>query len=474
MRTTSLLAIVCAVCVQAGALELGAPFADGMVLQRGRAVPVWGWAKPGEEVKVSFAGVSRSARADSAGAWQVTLPKLETSATGRVLRVNDVEISDVLVGEVWFVAGQSNAEFPIWSRKHRSRDHNGALTAAMTDRPDIRFCLYSNYASRDKPLRRGARRALWKPMNYRTLCRDVKDVSFSAMGVYFAKEIQAATGVPVGIVEAAWGSTRIEAWTPPSGFALAHAVSSFVPDPKKPQQRPSFIWNEQVAPWAPMAMRGLLWYQGCSNVREHGEYAQLMHALYRGWANEFSNPGLRLYFVQLAPWGDPRVPHIQEQQARFAREEPNADMVVANDIGCLTDIHPHDKATVGKRLAAMALARDYGWDFDPEAPVLRSWKVEGCRYVLDFDHARAFNIYNEDPSSSYTGFELAGSDGVWKPGRIDNLPSNPNQDIPEPRLVVSAAGVDRPVKLRYLHSSPWRGVIRNELSLPLPTFHIGD
>ena len=468
------LAIACFVGAPSEAVELGAPFSDGMVLQRGREVPVWGWSNPGERVEVSFAGHKCSAKADGQGAWQVRLPKLEASAEGRVLRVNEAEVKDVLVGEVWFVAGQSNAEFPIWSDKFRSRDHNGALTAAMTDCPDIRFCLYSNYATRAKPRRRGARRAVWKPMNYRTLCLDVTDVAFSAVGVYFAKEIRSATGIPVGIVEAAWGSTRIEAWTPSCGFSLARAVSSFVPDPKKPQQHPSAIWNEQVAPWTPMAMRGVLWYQGCTNIREHGEYGKLMHTLYKGWASEFANPGLRLYFVQLAPWGDPLLPYIQEQQAQFAREEPNAGMAVANDVGCLTDIHPHDKATVGKRLAAFALAWDYGWKLDPEAPSLKDWKVKGSQFVLDFDHAKAFNVYNEDPASRYTGFEVAGSDGVWRPGRIDNLPKSPSHDIPGGRLLVSAAGVDNPVKLRYLYSSPWRGVIRNELSLPVPTFHIGD
>lgn len=225
-----------------------------------------------------------------------------------------------------------------------------------------------------------------------------------------------------------------------------------------------------LAPLAPYAMRGFIWYQGENNVADGAAYAPKMRALYNGWAREFENPDLRIRFVQLAPWGDDRVPALQMAQAKFAAEEPNAAMAVVNDVGNLHDIHYADKETVGQRLALLALEHDYGLAVESDSPVPREWRVEDDAFVVEFDHAKALYLYNPDKSLD-AGLEICGADGKWRPAIIRNLDGIGGK-IAGPRLVAAAAGVDVPVKLRYLHSRPWFGCIRNEANLPSGPFEL--
>ena len=477
------------------ALELGSPFADGMVLQREREVPVWGTADAGAKVSVSFAGFEVSSVAGADGRWKVFLPAMKACGESRVMIVRAgaelKRISDVLVGEVWYVSGQSNAECPLWNNPKdgnnpRFRDRNGALTAQMTYRPRVRMCYASNYRTSDTPRERAVFPVKWEAFTPATLA---EGHGFSAIGVYFALEIHDAIGVPVGIVGSYWGGTRIEPWIPAEGFASIGidpacdeiSLKNDKGQPRNAEQLPSRLWNEMVNPFAPMAMRGFIWYQGCSNSGDVPveRYARMMHALYNGWSKKFENPSLKLYFVQLAPWGGGGHPEFQQVQQRFAEAEPNAAMAVINDLGNLTDIHPNEKEYVARRLAVHALKRDYGFDaIEDESPKLRSWRIEGDRFVMTFDHAKSFYIYNERYCSQENGFEICGADGVWKPGRIHRFIRHGGNGAMYGGidggnvLEVSADGVSEPKKLRYLYSRPWYGSLYNHVCLPLGSFHI--
>jgi len=483
--------------VCACALELASPFADGMVLQRGRPVPVWGTALPGEVVTVSFAGNEVSAAAGGDGRWKASLPPMQASKEGRTLSVRGSSgpdaskaVSDVLVGEVWYVSGQSNAECPLWNNAKdgnnpRFRDRNGALVAQMTVRKHVRMCYASNYKTSETPRERAAFPVKWESFTPETLA---EGHGFSAIGVYYALELYAALDVPIGVVGSYWGGTRIEPWIPAEGFAsigmdpetdpLARTTAAGTP--RDSRQQPSRLWNEMVNPFAPMAMRGVVWYQGCSNSADAPErYTRLMHALYNGWSLKFENPAMKLYFVQLAPWSGGGHPEFQQAQQKFADEEPNAALAVINDLGNLTDIHPNDKEPVARRLAVHALRRDYGFDWiEDDSPRLSSWKVEGDKFVMTFDHAKSFYLYNEKYCSQENGFEICGADGVWRPGRIHHFIRHAKDGTYRGgidggnTLEVSADGVERPVKLRYLYSRPWRGTLYNEVCLPLGAFAI--
>jgi sialate O-acetylesterase len=478
-------------------IKLADPFADGMVLQRDRKVPVWGTAKPGAKVKVVFAGVETCAVADENGRWRVGIPAMPYSAESRTLTASEdggnvVTVSDVLVGDVWFVSGQSNTEFPLCSGNPHYSDRNGAAIAQKTHMPLVRFCCQSSYKMSLEPKAEASMPVVWRKFNPKNLVSP----SFSAMACYFAIEVHKATGIPLGLVGAYWGGTGIDSWTPREGTAsrpdlkdILEWKSSLTWDGKNPKSlwshcrvidQPHLLWNEMVNPWCPYAMRGLLWYQGCTNSREYERYVSKMHALYHGWSTKFENSDMKFYFVQLAPWGYADIAKMQEAQAEYEREEPNSAMAVISDLGNLRDIHPNEKGTVGLRLALHALKRDYGFtDIQDNSPTLKSWRIENGAFHLEFNDSRRLYLYNSD-FSDVTPFEIAGEDGVFKPAKIANLHLTVHKNgrkeyrgnIDGNFLLVKAEGVENPKCLRYLYSRPWHATVYNEVNLPLGAFHI--
>lgn len=489
----------------AAAVKPANPFTDEMVLQRDMPVRIWGTAGAGEKVTVEFAGQKVSTVTGADGKWNLELAPMKASKENRVMTVtgsrpdeskwqngfgmfasenvsNEIKIKDVLVGEVWMCAGQSNTDCPIWGNNPRYRDGNGSMMVQMTKKPWVRLVKTRRKASLtaldDYPVD-------WVPMTPEAISAMGKMPS--AMGYYFALEIANALDIPVGLVDSSWGGTDVLAWAPRSGIESRQdlkdilewryvAMDKWTKANRKgvvsgAHQQPSVLWNGMVAMYAPMSVRGFIWYQGCHNSGEPERYCSKMHALYNGWAHEFANPRMKLYFVQLAPWGK-EIAKMQEAQAQFDAEEPNAGMAVANDVGNLFDIHPNDKYTVAKRLAVHALKRDYGFSHIVDnSPTLKSWKIEGDKFVLSFNDAESWYVYNENRSLD-TGFEIAGEDGKFvkaKVGNIDNSGSIKGKD-----LVVFADGVKSPKKLRYLYSKPWFGSLYNQVALPLGAFHIGE
>lgn len=471
-------------------VKLASPFADGMVLQRDREVAVWGTADAGEKVKVSFAGNAVETTADEKGAWRVSLPKMSASKESRELVVNDLKISDVLVGEVWYCCGQSNTELPLVGKHPHFQDRQGHLVAQMTRKPLVRYAYAANYRWSAEPKSAADYPVAWKtftPENLGTL------PSFSAMGVYFALELHAALDIPVGIVGSYWGGTNIDAWTPRCGYdgkeALKDVADWPVATPKDwkdemkkgpvsaGNQQPTVLWNEMVEPWCPMTMRGFIWYQGCHNAGEAERYCDKMHALYDGWSKKFENADLKLYFVQLAPYSQSWW-RIQLAQAKFAAEEKNAALVTTVDIGNGDDIHPNEKGTIGKRLAALALKHDYGFtDLVADVPTLRGICSEEGRLVLSFNDAKSWYVYHPAWGADY-GFEIAGTDGAWKKAYIVNankgakktIPWHTNGSCTGRDLVLAADGVEKPMKVRYLYNKPWVGTIYADSGLPLGPF----
>ena len=491
LRKTAVMAAVAVAAATAQAkIEMGTPFSDGAVLQRGMEVPVWGKAEPGAKVSVAFAGAEVSATACETGCWKVKLPAMSASAEGRTMTVTEskagflwfddetdrVDVKDVLVGEVWFASGQSNMECPIWGDNPRYRDGAGALVTSMDHLPNLRFAK-NNKAWSTAPQR--AKSQGWKSYEPKSFA----GYTLSAVAYYYARELYLALGgVPVGIVDASWGGTNIDAWTPRCGYegcdpSLREVAAFKVTDKwnasmkKGPigrvHDQPTVLFNGMVDSWAPMAMRGFIWYQGCHNGSEPQLYAAKLHALRDGWAKRFENPALKIYLVQLAPYKT-NWPGLVAAQTKYAEEEPLAALAVTADVGNFDDIHPNSKEIVAKRLAVHALKRDYGFDIaEDDSPVLKSVAFKDGAAEMTFKHATGWYVYAPDRSVE-PAFEVAGEDGVWKPAKLQNVTSRGN--VTGKTLVVKSKDVPAPVKVRYLVRSRTMGSVYNQASLPLGPF----
>ena len=488
-------------------IQLDTPFADHAILQREMKVPVWGRAVGGDgavqKVKVEFAGQTKIADIGADGTWRVELDPMEASKESRTMTVSglnadaavcSLKIEDVLVGEVWFASGQSNMECPLWWDNTRYRDKRGGLMATMTRLPNVRYVK----CRREWSVEPKEFSAKWRKLTPEYLQQFYRGSGFwfSAVAFYYARELYHALDIPIGIIDASWGGTNIDAWTPRCGYDNCDpSIKSIAEYPVKadrkaeeyrrwplngPQQQPTVIYNGMVASFAPMAMRGVIWYQGCHNGSESQTYCARLHALYEGWRREFANPDLKFYLVQLAPWKSSWL-GICMAQTKFCAEEKNAALAVTADVGNFTDVHPNDKEIVAQRLVVHALKRDYGFAIpEDDSPVVKSVSFKDGKATVAFANVKNWYVYDPDRQSK-PAFELAGADGEWHPAVIVNFRKETDKDgnprdtffIDGPELVLTSEQVPDPARVRYMGQPRTSGILYNEASLPLGPFESG-
>lgn len=433
---------------------------DHMVLQQDKPIAIWGWAEPGERITIRLSGREKTAQTPADGRWRVVFPPLQAGEGALEMTVKgeggpEVIVRDILVGEVWICSGQSNMEWPL------SQASGMTPEVLRADHPRIRLFLVPRRTA-DRP-RMGVD-AKW------TVCAPETAASFSAVGYYFGFELHRNLDVPIGLIEAAWGGTAIEPWTPPAGFSAVPATAGIMnelerkmedyrnrlagllpsweswvresrkalsgdkelpPRPELPShplddpQAPTTLYNGMVHPLINLAIRGAIWYQGESNRNDCLAYEHKMEALIRGWREVWGIGDFPFYYVQLAPYNyaynreDPggdvpdflRLPLIWEAQLRTLRL-PETGMAVTTDITDLNDIHPRDKYDVGSRLALWARARTYGeTDLCPSGPLYKSMSVEEGRIRIAFDHTAGGLISNDGLPLKW--FEIAGADHIF-------------------------------------------------------------
>ncbi|MHC4943802.1 MAG: sialate O-acetylesterase [Planctomycetota bacterium] len=478
-----------------------------MVLQRGMPIPVFGLADPGEEIVVSLGGHTVRTQADEDGHWIVKLPAMKAGGAHQleVRASNRVTINGILVGEVWICSGQSNMEWAVRLAKHAGQEIPKARY------PDIRIF---QVPKRPSGIPAFDVQAEWRP------CSPESIGDFYAVAYYFGRELHNVLGVPIGLIQAAWGGTAISPWIPREGFASSPqwkntleaieaarlgyrkaiggslddleawsraaevALTKDAPIPRMPflplhplesHEQPTGLYNGMIHPIVPFAIRGVIWYQGESDVGAGMKYSEKMNALIQGWRKVWGQGDFPFYYVQLAPFSyppedispedpsDPRLvfelPEIWEAQTAVLRL-PNTGMVVTTDLGELKDIHPSEKREVGRRLSLWALARTYGKErLVYSGPLYRSITLEGGRIRIHFDHVGS-GLTTRDGSPP-TWFEVAGPDRIF---------TRAQASIEGDTVLAFHASVPEPSAVRFGWHQEAQPNLINEEGLPASPF----
>lgn len=487
-------------------LKLPQIFSDGMVLQRETTARVWGWTDANAPVKVVFAGQTHETKADQNGDWHVDLKGLKASKDGSELSIESAGankvIKNVLVGEVWLASGQSNMEWRV------SNSANAQREIAKANDPLLRVYVSANVAE-NKPQKDW--QGNWKATE------PANTASFTAVGYYFAKRLRAELGVPVGVIECAWGGKPVQAFTSegalrelPIGKTLleakARAVAAYDPakaeaefqkqkkvyqeklakwkkdkkgrqprgprkgvDPGKNPSMPSTIYNGMIAPIVGYGNRGAIWYQGESNAN-HGtaqQYEELLGCLVADWRQRWGHD-LSFYWVQLANFREPtKEPGIesdwvvvQDEMRRALKSISKSGMAVINDIGDARDIHPKNKHDVGDRLARWALAQDYGnKKIVVSGPLYSGMEKKDGKITISFDHADGLKARD---GKELQRFEIAGADGKWHWAKAK---------IDHNKVVLWHDDLKEPAKARYAWAANPQGAnLVNGEGLPASCF----
>jgi sialate O-acetylesterase len=467
-------------------------FADGMVLQRDAAVPIWGFAPPAKPITVRFGGQTVSAVTDPSGRWQATLAPMPASSQGQDLVIeSDVEtmtLRDVLVGDVYLLAGQSNMSWPL-----RAAQDDAVIAAA--DHPWLRVFLQATTDGAQSDRGHDVAWGKWKT------CTPESAGAMSGLGYHFATELHRHVDVPIGLIHTAVGGTRIESWidlptlrtipTIANYFqAVERSEARYAQDEaeykprlaewektktgRKPAmsnmlglgrfRRPAALFNGLVAPHQPAALRGVIWYQGEGNAsNDPTHYRHALRTLIDAWRRDFNQPQLPFLIVQLPGYHDGKQwPGTREAQRHVAATTPHAGLIVTLDTGDPADLHPRSKVEIGRRAARIARSMIHGQAITAGGPVARNARRSDEVITLTFDHAgTGLRLTNGDPSNRVVGIEIDDGSGTFSSAKASI--TGPNQ------VAIESAG--RATKVRYAWSAiPSEANLTNETGIPAAGF----
>jgi sialate O-acetylesterase len=474
-------------------LRLPAIIGDNMVLQQKQSNPIWGWDTPGTDVKVTLGSQSKTAQADAKGKWTIKLDPLSASAVPTDMTIQGTtkrELKNILVGEVWVCSGQSNMGFnlnSVW---------DADLDIATAKYPQIRLISVPQVGTQEL---QDDFKGQWEE------CSPLTAGSFTAVGYHYGRMLHEMLGVPVGLIDNAWGGSSCEAWVRRDVLekdarfkamidkwkqteatytdavfetqkaehqakvdawviARKEALKVGKPAPANPprapqnvlrgQHRPGNLYAGCLHPILGYGIKGAIWYQGESNASRAYEYSYLFPLMITHWRSEWKQGDFPFYWVQLADFkpeqaeaGDSDWAELRESQTMSIRKLANAGQCVITDLGEANDIHPKNKRDVAERLARWALAKDYGLNLPCRSPELKESTFEGGKAQLTFDFApQGLRTIDVD---EVKGFALCGADQKWvraKASILGGSKKGTNQ------IEVSSPLVPQPVAVRYAWS----------------------
>ncbi|MGB0582468.1 MAG: sialate O-acetylesterase [Limisphaerales bacterium] len=514
IRILSLAFIVSVFAPVAALAELSVPhfFSDHMVIQREAAVSIWGKAKSGAKVTISFKGETSVVTANDKGRWRAKLKTGKADAKGATLKISSsgktIALKDVLVGEVWLASGQSNMVFTMG----RVPAYEELISAA--NYPLIRFFNAPTVTAIEP---QDNIEGEWSLCSPRTI------PNYSAVAFFFARKLHQELGIPIGVIKSAWGGKPVETFTSrkalntlagtkklvdavvaaektydPARAMVAHekrtetwkaAVKKWNETPTNERKRrprkpavpkrpldtegkPGVLFNSMIHPFVGYTIQGAIWYQGEANAKVGAvPYDQTLPLLINDWRSRWQDD-FSFYYVQLANFRDPSTepgnndpwPLLQERMRLVLKTTPKTGMAIINDTGEAKDIHPKNKHDVGERLAFWALAKDYGKEIVYSGPLYRSIKIKENAIDVRFEHAGT-GLYSR--GGALERFEIAGEDKVWHWAEA--------KVVGKDTVSVRSRKVRKPIAVRYAWAANPEGAnLINSEGLPASVFRSDD
>ena len=440
-------------------LRLPSIIGDHMVLQENSNVKIWGWAEPNKEVLIIPSWSQDTVRTKSTGdtKWLASIqtPAAENRTYTLTVQTQQrkIEVKDILVGQVWLCGGQSNMNY---SAAQGITDMQEELQKPMN--PTIRLFTVTRNSS---PWYQEECEGKWQ------VCNTKSALWFSAVGYFFGKTLSEALSQPVGLINASWGGSPVETWTPASSMSKEPALKGMWTKNRKSKSPYNYtigsMYNAMIHPITNFALAGIVWYQGEANVG-HTSYADAFSLLIDSWRTRFGRD-LPFYFVQIAPY---KYKHpnsgaeIREQQARVAASKDRTGMVVVSDlVENVGDIHPRRKQEVGRRLANWALAETYGKPGSKyRHATFASITVKGQKAIIAFNNAEGGIVSDGNPAEA---LEICDASMVFRPARA-------MIDQKDGSLIVWNDAVRKPVAVRYMFSNEGIGNLKDTAGLPVAPF----
>lgn len=433
--------------------QMGVPFLDNAVLQQQIPLPFWGMSLAGAKVTLNFKGQTKTVTAEKDGKWKVMLDpmtavKLKTvndSPEGEAMTITCEkdgkkavkEIKNLLLGDVWFCAGQSNMAGAIRTNKI---NHYPEDTLEKAIYPALR-----QFQSGDKA---------W------VVCAPDTAPVFKKVAFFFARRLQQDVLVPIGLITTAVGGSNIDSWLN-----------------QKPYETGG-NYTKLVAPIVGYGIRGALWYQGESNEGDRRNYQPKLESLITGWRKAWNQGDFPVHFVQLPgisassldnpAGGDGRAEIRQAYFETLALK--NTGMAVTIDVGAPGE-HPPNKYDTGDRLARSVLQKVYGFKDLAACPLYTKHAIEGNVIRISFDNAQnglmvarkeGFQPPTPTPDVKPQWLSIQAKDGTWHwaDGAIEGS-----------ELIVSCKAVTEPVAVRYAYTQhPNGNILYNKDGQPVGPF----
>jgi sialate O-acetylesterase len=445
-------------------------FSDNMVLQRDKPIHIWGKAKPGDAITVAFAGTLQTAITAKDSSWSIYFPKQKANATPQsiIIKSNaqNIQLKNVLIGDIWICSGQSNMEFPMINEAHFRQE------VLQAYQPLIRLCnpppagRYVYGVAYTDSLNRQLTKDSFYLWNGWNVCDSNTVKSMSAVAYYFAKKIIQSENIPVGLINLSIGGAPAETFisrdvlqnskqfaekVKPGNWLENTALPEWIRERGRQNvggningyaddlglnhaYKPGFAYASGIEPLLNMPVKGVIWYQGESNSLEPArvkEYKDLMHLLINDYRKKWKQPGMPFYWVQLssidtANYQSQYWPMFRDEQRKLLKEVKHGGMAVCSDIGFKNNVHPTNKKDVGERLARWALHDAYHENIIPSGPlplkaiyknhtIIINFKYDNGLKTSDGKTVRGFSVNGETDAVATIHNNSVVIDGKEKP-----------------------------------------------------------